>query len=409
MKRLYYFTDSYPFSVDYTWKSAEIEEASKKFSEVIIIPFTFQKNQTISFPENVRIETPTLGKRLFAKPKYLKHVFSKTQPQNWGKELLRAIPKGKQAIIDWFLATIYSNIIVQQPIFKELRTLESKNQSVLFFQWTMNNALVVPVLKKWGFQHIICRMHGFDLYEYRHNDYIPYKEEVLKRASICTFISAHGREYAKQLYPFVEEKSYVHYLGAKALETNRISTTLKFHLISISRAVPLKRIELIIDALKTINLPIKWTHIGDGILLDRLKQRAMEIREVNTQCEVEFTGWLNPDEITTYLNNTSINALILVSETEGLPVVIMEAFSASIPVIATDVGGVSELVNENTGVLLSSNPTNKQIVKAIELLFYEPNEIAMERRNNAYSTYLSSFDLRKNSKIFIDFLASQCQ
>ena len=66
MKRLYYFTDSYPFSEDYTWKSAEISAASEKFSEIIIVPYTFKKENRFSFPENVRVVSPTLGKNLFA-------------------------------------------------------------------------------------------------------------------------------------------------------------------------------------------------------------------------------------------------------------------------------------------------------------------------------------------------------
>ena len=68
MQRLYYFTDSYPFSVDYTWKSAEVNEASKKFDEVIIVPFTYKKENKFSFAENVHVIEPTLGETLFAKP-----------------------------------------------------------------------------------------------------------------------------------------------------------------------------------------------------------------------------------------------------------------------------------------------------------------------------------------------------
>ena len=135
MKRLYYFTDSYPFSVDYTWKSEEIIEAAKQFDEVIIVPFTYKKENGFKFPDNVRVVAPTLGHTLFAKPKYLKHLISNTQPQSWVKEFFKALFKGKQSIIDWYLATIYSDIIVNKPIFKELKAnAKDQKHTVLFFQ-----------------------------------------------------------------------------------------------------------------------------------------------------------------------------------------------------------------------------------------------------------------------------------
>lgn len=411
MKRLYYFTDSYPFAEDYTWKSAEIEEASKQFDEVIIVPFTRIKDNDFAFAKNVRVVEPTLGKSFFAKRKYLKHVFAATQPQPWFLEFFKALSKGKPGVVDWYLATVQSNIIVKKEIFRELKTNKGEQKhSVLFFQWTMNNALLIPLLYKWGYRNIVCRMHGYDLYEFRHNNYIPYKKEILKCAGICTFISEHGRNYATELYPFIRNKSHLHYLGAGAMEQNIVSEEQTFHMISISRVVPLKRLELVVEALKQIKTPIKWTHIGDGpgSALNSLKNKAKKIKNHNAMCEVEFLGWLTPEAIKSYFSKNGIHALILVSETEGLPLVIMEAFSASIPVIATDVGGVSELVNASNGILLNSNPDATEVASAIELLANELTELKELRRTEALHSYLKSFDLKKNSENFIDFLYQKC-
>ena len=338
----------------------------------------------------------------------MKHLFSNTQPQSLFLEVFKALANGKQAVVDWYLATIYSDIISKHSIFKELKNLNKKEDTVLFFQWTMNNALLVPLLHQWGFQNIVCRMHGFDLYEFRHNHYLPYKSKLLKHAKICTFISAHGRDYASSLYPFIKAKSQLHYLGAEAMPKNNLVTGEKFHLISISRVVPLKRLELIVEAIKSVNMAIKWTHIGDGYALDDIMQRVKAIEDYNPHCEVEFLGWLSPKAIRSYFKDHGINALILVSETEGLPVVIMEAFSASIPVIATGVGGVSELVNNSNGILLSANPEVYEIVDAIKHLDNESQETQDFRRQKARQAYSNSFELDKNSKAFINFLLQQC-
>jgi glycosyltransferase involved in cell wall biosynthesis len=411
MNCLYYFTDNYPFSDDYTWKSAEIKEAATQFDEVIIVPFTYIRGNSFTFPKNVRIVEPTLRKSFFAQWKYLKHVFALTQPQPWFFELLKALLYGKQGVKSWYLSTVYSNIIVQKDIFKELNDKsEEQEHTVLFFQWTMHNALIVPLLHKWGYRNIVCRMHGFDLYEFRHHNYIPYKKQILKRTKHCTFISEHGRSYATELYPFIKEKSYLHYLGARAMAYNEVSKSQKFHIISVSRIIPLKRIELIVKALGQIKIPIRWTHIGDGPenALDNLKQMADKMIPNQATCSVEFLGWLTPEAIRSYFSKNGINALILVSATEGLPLVIMEAFSASIPVIATNVGGISELVNSKNGILLNSNPEVKEVVDAIETMANESFELHELRRKQALQTYLKSLDLEKNSKNFINFLAKQC-
>jgi len=407
MKRLYYFTDAYPFSVDYTWKSAEIKAAADLFEEVIIVPYTYRKDNEFSFPENVRVEKPTLGKSLFAKPKHLWRLFALSQPQNWLKELLRALPKGKQAIISWYLATIYSHIIIQKPIFKELKSLDEKDKAVLFFQWTMNNALLVPNLKSWGFKHIVCRMHGFDLYEFRHQGYLPYKATILEAVTVCTFISEHGKKYAENLYPFINSKAKVHYLGANPFPKNILNDESEFHLLSISRAVPLKRLNLVLEALKVIDFPIKWTHIGDGPSLSSLQEDAKELMQHRSDIEVIFTGWLDPAEIEDFVGSHSVNALILVSETEGLPVAIMEAFSAGIPAIATDVGGVSELVDEDNGILLSADPTVEEIQYSIIKLKQEVRGMCENRRTAALQKYSQNFELKRNSKSFAEFLLKQ--
>ena len=72
----------------------------------------------------------------------------------------------------------------------------------------------------------------------------------------------------------------------------------------------------------------------------------------------EFKGNVDNAEILKYYRENSIDCFALLSEHEGAPVSIMEAESAGIPIVATDVGGVRELVDGN-GFLLSSNPSEK--------------------------------------------------
>ena len=92
-----------------------------------------------------------------------------------------------------------------------------------------------------------------------------------------------------------------------------------------------------------------------------------------------------------------MDAFLNVSSSEGIPVSIMEVQSCGIPVIATAVGGVREIVGEKTGVLLSANPSETDIANAISSVtgndiersfqFREAIRAHWRKRFNAYTNY----------------------
>ena len=61
-------------------------------------------------------------------------------------------------------------------------------------------------------------------------------------------------------------------------------------------------------------------------------------------------GWSNGDELTAILGNTDL--LVLPSETEGLPLVLLEAMAHGVPFIATDVGAVRSLAEDNPDAMV---------------------------------------------------------
>lgn len=65
---------------------------------------------------------------------------------------------------------------------------------------------------------------------------------------------------------------------------------------------------------------------------------------------INFTGFLDPKDITQRMQASAF--LIMFSNYEGLPCVILEAFSCGLPVIATETGGIPEILNEERGILV---------------------------------------------------------
>jgi glycosyltransferase involved in cell wall biosynthesis len=85
-------------------------------------------------------------------------------------------------------------------------------------------------------------------------------------------------------------------------------------------------------------------------------------------------GQCKNEEILRFYENNHVDLFISLSESEGLPVSMMEAQSYGIPILASNVGGISEIVqNEKTGILLPVNikPENIsiEIQKALAFSF----------------------------------------
>lgn len=88
--------------------------------------------------------------------------------------------------------------------------------------------------------------------------------------------------------------------------------------------------------------------IGDGILKQEIEK---EVKNKKLADKITFYGFVN--DPLTYIKSADI--IILPSIIEGLPGVLLEAMYCKTPVVAYDVGGISEIVNIKTGTLIEKN------------------------------------------------------
>ena len=95
-----------------------------------------------------------------------------------------------------------------------------------------------------------------------------------------------------------------------------------------------------------------------------------------------------------------LDLLLMTSELEGLPMVILEAFSLGIPVISTPVGGIPEIIIDGyNGYLV--NEDSKNIGSKISLL-NENIELLQSLSDNAYSTFKKGLSIKKCSERYLD-------
>ena len=125
--------------------------------------------------------------------------------------------------------------------------------------------------------------------------------------------------------------------------------------------------------------------IGDGPLSDELKAT---VNEKGLQNYVQLKGYKG--NIMGVLEQTDL--LVLCSEMEGLPIVLLEAMSMSIPCIASNVGGIPELIDDSINGYLVNYDESMVItfVEKIEMVYNNPSlrkELALNARKKIESEY----------------------
>ncbi|HIP35337.1 MAG TPA: glycosyltransferase, partial [Crocinitomix sp.] len=214
-------------------------------------------------------------------------------------------------------------------------------------------ALTLTFLRKKGvINNFVFRCGGFDIWNERHEGgYLPFRGLIYKYADKIMPNTQIAEKYIKSLKLYPQKVQYK-YLGTTDYGLGKFELENDLTIVSISNVIALKRVELIIDILKQVNINIKWVHFGDGNLLDDIKQKA---KKISSKHKVIFKGEVPNKEIIEFFKTHTVHMLISTSSTEGLPVSMQEAISFGVPIIATNVGGVSEIVNHNTGLLLDKN------------------------------------------------------
>ena len=104
--------------------------------------------------------------------------------------------------------------------------------------------------------------------------------------------------------------------------------------------------------------------VGNGMDFNRMKNFAIELNLNGKQ--VEFTGLLQGEELVTQMSRADM--LLVTSHYENLPVVILESFVLGIPVLATRVGGIAEIVDPSNGLLIPPGDENELVARMDDFL-----------------------------------------
>ncbi|NOU46262.1 MAG: glycosyltransferase [Bacteroidales bacterium] len=121
--------------------------------------------------------------------------------------------------------------------------------------------------------------------------------------------------------------------------------------------------------------------IGEGMDFEEIRKSAIDLESAGI---VRFTGLLQNKELVDEL--ASSDFLVLFSNYESMPVVIPEAFACGLPVLATRVGGIPEIVNNGNGLLVDSKNENQLTDALITMLDSYKNYDPEKLRESVKST-----------------------
>ena len=136
-------------------------------------------------------------------------------------------------------------------------------------------------------------------------------------------------------------------------------------LLFVGRLGVQKNVARLLDAMSMVTEPVRLRLVGDGELRAQLEEQAarLGLTEPASIATVEFSGRLSGADLVEAYANAQV--FVLPSDREGMPLVVMEAMAANLPVLATAVPGNIELV-DGAGVLVEPDP--KALAAAIDRL-----------------------------------------
>jgi glycosyltransferase involved in cell wall biosynthesis len=278
---------------------------------------------------------------------------------------------------------------------------------LIYSYWNDDSALAAGLIKK-QFPAIkfVSRAHGWDFYFYRNlYGYLPFKWFIYNSLDCFYLISFQAKNYLQTNWKIKNtQKVKLARLGVFPIPNKSFINTQTFTIVSVASLIPLKRINLIVEALALIrNVELKWIHFGDGPMFDVIQQKAKNL--FSNQIHFEMRGHISQQALYHFYQSESVQMFINVSQYEGLPVSIMEAFAAAIPAIATDVGAVSEIVNEENGFLLNVDFEPKELADIILKCCSQP-QLLKSKSTYALATWKQYYNAEVNYKLFADSLLS---
>ncbi len=250
------------------------------------------------------------------------------------------------------------------------------------------SAVAVEVGKEHGIKTYVTA-HGSDMFELYKTQPLMRStlKKVLKSADVVLAVSNALRH--EIIATGVEGIASKTRLSWNSVDINRFSakenTTFKEEngledkpiVLFVGNLIKRKNVESLLEAKKIANSDYYLVIVGDGPLFKKLNNK---VEEENIR-DVIFTG--ARDDVENII--PSCDVLVLPSFSESFGLVLIEALACGKPVIGSNVGGITEIINKNVGLLVNPNKVSS-IASAIDKIINDEDlrvVLSLNARNRA--------------------------
>ncbi len=273
-----------------------------------------------------------------------------------------------------------------------------------------------------AFREMVANSYAKRKIQWIHTDYCDWKDksdwtrqiterdnEIYSKFNYIVLLTKNIRDSFVSLYPELEEKAVVNKnllpvdsILKKGKPAELKGTPAKF--VTVSRIDCFKGFDRIYDALTKLydeGYRLKWTIVGDG---DALNEYRLLYSSSMFGEDVKFIGArANPFP---YVKEADVFALL--SRYEGIPNTIYEAHILGVPVLSTNVGGISTQITQNVnGWLVESN--TEAIYEGIKHILLHPEEIKKIKKNLENYRYNNDEIMATTNKIFFGNLEEKTE
>jgi glycosyltransferase involved in cell wall biosynthesis len=406
MTRLLIFTHLFPFDRGETFLAHELEYLARVFDKTYVLPLYAEgKISNKAMPKNCEGVAPLewTSSRSRHASSWLQTVVLLLRYATLLASELRYLGKSR-----WRWKVTF-NLLHESAALESALTDYFRNTDLAdcqIYSYWMDTSLLIALirLKRRGILKgdIFSRAHGHDVYWERHRvGYIPFYRYVVSHIDKVFAISEHGRQYLLRRTRVSRDHIALARLGVPSVPGRaRPSDDGVLRIVSCSGMTPVKRLHLLAAALRLVTRPVTWTHFGDGTEKSGIESVA---RDLPPDVSVVLMGHRDLGEIEVYYMENPVDLFVNVSESEGIPVSIMESMRFGIPVLATEVGGTPEIVVGNAGLLISPDITPEGIAGALD----EYARFSIERRGMMREEAFRQWERQYRSEINFPEFARQ--
>ncbi|MEE9355429.1 MAG: glycosyltransferase [Methylococcaceae bacterium] len=185
----------------------------------------------------------------------------------------------------------------------------------------------------------------------------------------------------------------------ESVETHTVTENDVYHIGIAGRLTPVKRVDLFIECAVHLKhnhpeLDIHFHIYGEGPLRATLTE---QVNSVQANAYIHFEGHTEniPQQLQT------LNALLMTSDHEGLPMILLEAMCMKTPIIAHAVGGIPELLDHGKCGTLVNTHTSEAFAQAITKLILQ-TEKHRTKAERAFSRVIDRFSAKHTANVYLD-------